>query len=245
MLDTHACEDDEPTAGLLIRRLEQVGSLSKQERQLVQGATFTIRHVGGNQDLVREGDPPLHCPLLLDGFACCYKMLESGQRQIVAFHVPTDLCNLTSLLLGTLDHGIATLTPGRVAFIPHATLLGWARLFPGLGHLLWRHALVDAAVSREWIVNVGRRNAAQRTAHLLCELALRLRRAGLARGPTYGLPLTQVVLADALGLTAVHVNRTLQWLRGEGLIEFGGGTLTVRDWTGLTRVAGFDPAYLE
>ena len=230
---------------VLVRKLEQFGTLSGQERTLVENASFAVRHVWDDQDLARQGDPPSHCPLLLDGFACCYKTLESGQRQIVAFHVPTDLCDLTSMLLGQLDCSIGTLTPARVAIIPNATILDWTRRHPGLGRLLWRASLVDAAVSREWVVNIGRRTAYQRTAHLLCEMAQRLRSAGLANGHTYELPLTQVELADALGLTPVHVNRTLQWLRGERLIEFGGGTLTVRNWRELKLAAGFNPAYLH
>lgn len=229
----------------LIRKLEQFGTLSEQEKLAVEGAALAIRRIEGDRDLVREGDRPAHCPLLLDGFACRYKTLENGQRQIMAFHVPSDLCDLTSLLLGKLDYSIGTLTPASVVLIPHATLLGWANGMPGLNQLLWRATLVDAAMAREWMVNVGRRTAYQRTAHLLCELALRMRLAGLAQGPACDMPLTQMELADALGLTSVHVNRTLQWLRSEGLIEFGGGTLTVWNWGELKRAAGFDPTYLH
>ena len=244
--DTLEYMEDETAAEPLVRRLEQLGPVSDQDRRLLRDGAFTVRQVSAHHDLLREGDRPLHCPLLLDGFACQHKTLEDGRRQIVAFHLPTDLCDLAgSLLLGKLDHGITTLTPARVAFIPNTTLLGWAALLPGLGLLLWRHTLVDAAASRAWVVNLGRRSAAQRTAHLLCELALRLRRAGLAQGASCALPLTQLMLADALGLTPVHVNRTLQGLRGEGLVEFGGGTLTVRNWSALVRAADFDPAYLQ
>lgn len=208
-------------------------------------AAFAVREIEDDQDLVREGDRPSYCPLLLDGFACRYKTLSNGQRQIMAFHVPSDLCDLTSLLLRTLDYSIGTITPARVALIPHATILGWTRSHPGLSQVLWRATLADAAMSREWIVNVGRRTAYQRTAHLLCELVQRIRAVGLANGNACELPLTQVELADALGLTPVHVNRTLQWLRGENLIEFSGGTLTVRNWRDLKHAAGFDPAYLH
>ena len=208
-------------------------------------ANFSLQHVEGDQDLVREGDRPSHSPLLIEGFACRYKTLENGQRQIMAFHVPTEICDLASVLLKRMDYSIGTLTPATVALIPHATILGWAKSHPGLGRILWRATLVDASVSREWIVNVGRRTAYQRTAHLLCELMLQMRSAGLAHGLACDMPLTQVVLADALGLTPVHVNRTLQWLRGEGLVEFGGGVLTVRNWRELKRAAGFDPTYLH
>ena len=228
-----------------IRRLEQLGTLSEQEKRVIMNANLTPQTNEDDQDLVREGDRPAYCPLLIEGFACRYKTLENGQRQIMAFHVPTELCDLTSLLLRRLDYSIGTLTPVRVIFIPHATILAWAKNHPGLAYLLWRATLVDASVSREWIVNVGRRTAYQRTAHLLCELVLQMRSAGLARGLTCDMPLTQGELADALGLTPVHVNRTLQWLRGEGLVEFGNGRLTVRNWRDLKRAAGFDATYLH
>ncbi len=231
-------------AGFLVRKLEQFGPLSEEERRLVEATAFVVRDVEADQDIARVGERLLHCPLLLDGFACRYRSLESGQRQIMAFLVPNDLCDLTSLLLRKLDHSIGTLTAARVAFIPHAAVLGWTKQYPALGQLLWRATLVDAAVAREWIVNVGRRTAYQRTAHLLCELMLRMRAAGRARGLACEMPLTQIELADALGLTPVHVNRTLQWLRGESLIELGSGTLTVRNWRELKRAGGFDPAYL-
>ena len=212
---------------------------------MVANAGFTLQQVEADQDLVREGDRPSWCPLLIDGFACRYKTLESGQRQIMAFHIPTDFCDLSSLLLRKMDYSIGTLTPVTVAMVPHATILAWTRSYPGLGQLLWRATLVDASISREWIVNVGRRTAYQRTAHLLCELMMQMRAAGLAQGLACDMPLTQVELADALGLTPVHVNRTLQWLRGEGLVEFGGGILRVRNWRELKRAAGFDVTYLH
>ena len=242
--DTSTCRNN-AQAEALINGLERIGSLSDQERSLLEGASFAVQHMGGNRDLVREGDRPSHCSLLLDGFACRYKTLENGQRQIVAFHVPTEFCDLTSLILGTLDYSVATLTPAKVVSIPHATILGWITQLPSLGDLLWQATLVDASVAREWVVNAGRRTAYQRTAHLLCELSLQMRSAGQANERTCRLPLTQVVLADALGLTPVHVNRTLRWLRGEDLIEFSGGVLTVLDWPGLKRAGGFAPAYLH
>jgi len=240
-----AGHDETGVVAAFIRRLEQFGELSKQEKQSIENSTFSVRQIGGDQDIVRVGDAPVYCPLLLDGFACRYKMLENGQRQIMALHVPNDFRDLTSILLKKLDHSIGTLTPAKVALIPHATILDWAWNHPGLGQLLWRATLVDAAVSREWIVNVGRRTAYQRTAHLLCELMLRMRAAGLAQGLACNLPITQIELADALGLTPVHVNRTLQWLRGESLIELSGKTLTVRNWRELKRAAGFDGTYLH
>ena len=163
----------------------------------------------------------------------------------MSFEIAGDLCDLHGVLLGEADHSITTLTPCTVASIPHQILTEWTVGRPAISRALWLASLVDAAISREWIVNVGRRTAYQRAAHLLCEVVQRLLSAGLVNGPAHELPLTPIVLADALGLTPVHVNRTLQWLRSEELIEFGGGILTVRDWPRLKQAGGFDPAYLH
>ena len=228
------------------REPHQLGYIFDLKRHVLKdGASFPVREVEGGRDLAREGDLLKHCPLLLDGFGCCYALLEDGQRQIVALHLPGDLCNLPSLLLGRPSHGLGTLTPARVVFVPHVTILAWKGQHTGRTQALWQATMVEAAISRAWVVNVGRRTAYQRTAHLLCEFLLRMRRAGLAQGLTCRMPLTRQELGDALGLTAVHVSRALEWLRNEHLIDLGDGTLTVRHWPELTSLAGFDPAYLH
>ena len=189
---------------------------------------------------------PAHCLLLLlDGVAAPYRSLGEDGRQIVAFHVAGDLVDLTSLLLGRVDHSVAAVTPARVLPVPHATIQGWIERYPRLGQRLWQDTLIDAAVFREWVVNVGRRTPYWRTAHLLCELVARLRAAGLAQGEPCKLPVPCPALADALGLSPVHVNRALQELRDEGLIELRGEALVVLDWRGLKQAAGYDPAYLH
>ena len=228
-----------------LRKLERLGPLSDVERGVLEAMPLNVRQVGADQDLVRDGERTSHCLVLLEGFACRSKMLADGRRQIMAFHIPGDVPDLTSLLLGKLDHNISTLTPVRVAPIPHATLLGWSEQHPNLGRLLWRDTLIDAAIFREWVVNVGRRSAHARVAHLLCELVTRLRTMGFAQGHSCDLPITQVELADATGMSAVHINRVLQELRGEGLIEIGGGTLVALDWAGLKQAGEFDPTYLH
>ncbi len=194
---------------------------------------------------MQEGERPTHCPILIEGFACSYKLLETGQRQIVAFHIPSDLFGMTSLQLGALDYSIGSLGSVTIALVPQQVLLDWSVQHPVLGQAIWRAALVEAASLREWVVNVGRRSAYQRTAHLLCELALRMQAAGLADGGECHLPVTQLALADAMGLTPVHVNRTLQWLRSEGLIRFGNGRLTIPDFEDLKQAGGFDDTYLH
>ena len=170
--------------------------------------------------------------------------MQDGQRQIMSFHFPGDILDLSGLLLGKLDHGIGTLTPVEVAPIAHTTLLGWIEQHPGLGRLLWQDTLADAAVFREWVVNVGRRPALARTAHLLCEMVARLQAVGL-EDQAFDLPITAIELADSTGLSVVHVNRVLQELRAKRLVEGRGETLAVLDWDGLRRVAGFDPDYLH
>ena len=233
------------TVAPLIRKLEVLGPLADEERRMMEGLHLCPRQVAADCDLVHEGERTSHCQLLVEGFACRYKVSQDGTRQIVSFHIAGDFVDLNSLLLGTMDHSIAAITPVQIASIPHATVLGWTQPYPNLVHLLWRDTLIDAATFREWVVNVGRRTAYQRTAHLLCELVARLRAVGLARGDVCDLPISQVKLADALGLSPVHTNRMLQQLRGEELIELGGGSLLVRDWEGLKRAGEFDPTYLH
>lgn len=228
-----------------IRKLEAFGPLPDEDRRSLEHVLESTRRVGVDRDLVREGDRPAACQLIVEGFAYRHRIMQDGRRQIMSFEIAGDLCDLHSFLLGQADHSITTLTPCTVASIAHSTLTEWTVRRLAISRALWLASLVDAAISREWIVNVGRRTAHQRAAHLLCEVMQRLHSAGLANGHTHELPFTPMVLADALGLTPVHVNRILQWLRGEELIEFGNGTLIVRNWPGLKQAGEFDPAYLH
>jgi len=222
-----------------------VAPLSAEENELLLAATADPRVVEAKQDIIREGDHPTQCTLIVDGFACRYKLVESGTRQILSFHIAGDFCDLQSLSLARMDHGISTVTKCSVAFVPHATIKGWCKKYPSLTVALWRDTLLDAAVFREWIVNVGARPAYERTAHLLCEVLVRLDAVGLVRDQSYSLPLTQAELADAIGVSPVHMNRVIQKLRKEDLITLQGGTLKVQNWEGLKSVGGFDPAYLH
>ncbi len=232
------------TIELLIRKLEQFGKLSSKERQVLENLSIDARHVGADQDLGQDGQRSSHCLLLLNGMVCRYRTMQDGQRQIMSFHFPGDILDLSGLLLGRLDHGIGTLTPVEVTPIPHATLLRWIEQHPELGRRLWQDTLVDAAVFREWVVNVGRRPALARISHLLCELATRLRAVGLD-DQAFSLPVTVIELADSTGLSVVHVNRVLQELRAKKLVESRGKVLAVLDWDGLRHAAGFDPDYLH
>ncbi len=164
-----------------IRKFERLVSLSSDERRALEELPMAIRAFPGRTDVVREGDSPGQCALLLDGWACCYKLVGAGQRQILSFHVAGDLLGLHGLFLPTLDHTIRVLTEARIAFISHRNLLELAARHSGIGAALWRHSLVDAAVFREWLVGMGQRSAVQRVAHLFCELYAKCEAAGLAR----------------------------------------------------------------
>ncbi|KAA2237816.1 Crp/Fnr family transcriptional regulator [Salinarimonas soli] len=204
-----------------------------------------VQETRADQDIVREGDRPSHCCLLLDGFACRYKFTQTGRRQIFAFHTPGDIPDILTLHLKTMDHSLGTITSCTLAFIAHDHLRDLLRRHPRLTDVFWRDTLIDAAIFREWMLGIGRRSAKTRIAHLFCEMVTRLTAVDLVDGNRSPLPITQTELGDALGLSTVHVNRTLQELRGDALLEWEGGVLTVLDWAGLKQVGEFDPSYLH
>lgn len=232
-------------AGPLIRKLENFAPLCGDDKRALDALMAReVRRYGAHEDIIHDGDRPDRVHVVLDGFACRYKMLEDGRRQITAFFVPGDFCDLHVFILRTMDHSIGALTPCTVSLVPREAVLGLLDR-PSLARALWWATLVDEAVLREWVVSVGRRDARERVGHVLCELHMRLRAVGLADGGACELPLTQVELADALGLSGVHVNRTLQELRAEGLIELRGKRLMILDAARLRRAARFDPNYLH
>lgn len=212
--------------------------------RLLDSVPVTVRDVARDQDLVREGEHSPSCILLQEGFACRYRTLSDGRRQIVSFHIAGDFLDLQGYLLDRLDHGIGTLTPSRIGMIPHSALETLMES-PTITRCLWRETVIDGAIHREWLVNVGRRTAYQRVAHIFCELVTRLQAVGLAREGVCDLPLTQSELADATGLSTVHVNRIIQELRRDGLITLKGRVFAAHDWAGLKNAAEVDPAYLE
>ncbi|WP_441011847.1 Crp/Fnr family transcriptional regulator [Methylobacterium sp. NMS12] len=230
---------------MLLRKLESIGTLSDVERQAIQGLPVRTQTLNARQDIVRDGDRPSHCCLILDGWACRYKLLHEGRRQILSFHIAGDVPDLQTLHLPTMDHSLATVTKATVAFIPHESLRELTVNFPSIGALLWRDTLVDAGIFREWITGLGRRSAFERIAHLFCEMYLKLQAVGLAGDFRCRMPTTQNDLADALGLTPVHVNRVLRDMRGLALITLRSSTLVIEAWDELLRVAEFDPTYLH
>ena len=202
------------------------------------------RTLPSGTDLIREGDRPEGLFVLLDGFACRYKLRENGARQIMSFLLPGDLCDLDGSLLQRMDHGIGTLSTCSVGRLPPEQVRELQR-HPSFGRTLRMAALTEEAIQREWIVNIGRRSAVERLAHLLCELLVRLRAVGLASGNSFDLPITQIDLADTTGMTSVHVNRSLGELRRLGLIERKGKRLTILDLPRLMDVAEFQADYLH
>jgi len=229
----------------LLRKLANFTALSKEESRAVVDACKDTREVAAHEDVIAQGDRTGGVKLLLEGFACRYKTLEDGRRQIVAFFVPGDLCDLRVFILKRMDHSIGAIASSRVATISPDNVLTLMRNYPTLTTALWWSTLVEEAIAREWILNVGQRNALERMAHLFCELLYRFRAVGLNQGMSCTLPLTQVELAESLGLSSVHVNRTLQALRRRKLITLDAGTLTLRDLPALEELSLFNPEYLH
>ena len=238
MLDTH---DLSP----LVRRWSKHADLSEEDREAILSLPFTRRSFGKDAYIVREGQEPTDCSLLLKGFAFRQKLLRDGGRQIISFHIPSEFVDLQNGVLGMADHNVQSLNRCELAMIPQQALVEVVNTRPTVRLALWVDTLIDASIFREWVVNVGRRDSRSRLAHLLCELAFRLERIGADKGGAFDFPLTQEQLADATGLTAVHTNRTLQSLRRDGLLQLTSGNLSVLDWEGLREAGDFDELYLH
>jgi CRP-like cAMP-binding protein len=236
---------DQHATTMLIRKLESIGTLSDAERRAIECLPVRVHHLEARQDIVRDGDQPTHCCLVISGWTCRYKLLSEGKRQIFSFHIPGDIPDLQSLHIHTMDHSLATVTKAIVAFIPHESLWALTAKHPNLAALLWRNTLIDAGIFREWMIGMGRRSAFERIAHLFCEMYLKLQAVGLAGDYRCPMPITQVDLADALGLTSVHVNRVLKEMRGQTLITLRSSTLVIEAWDELLSVSEFDPTYLH
>ena len=230
----------------LLAKLETFTDLRESDRALLAGLCRDIRTFEPKRHVIREGDRPQQVHLMVEGWAARYKAMPDGSRQIVAFLLPGDFCDLHVAILGEMDHAIVAVTQCRVAFIPSAEMDELTSHHEGLTRALWWGTLVDEAVLRSWIANNGRREAEARIAHLLCELHARMKLIGLVSSEDrFNLPITQEEIADATGLTPVHTNRMLQRLRQMGLIDLHDRVLTVLDLPQLRRVAGFDPNYLH
>jgi CRP-like cAMP-binding protein len=229
----------------LYRRWGRQLQLSGEDRRALEALPWNRRVCPRDTYLAREGEPATVCTLLLAGFAFRQKLVSDGARQIISIHIAGEFLDLQNCLLDIADHNVQCLTRCSVAVVHKAALLELMAERKNIRQGVWIDSLIDSSVFREWVVNVGRRDARARIAHLLCELAARLRALGAGDGAMYDFPLTQEQIADCTGLTAVHTNRTLQSLRRDGLISLGSGKLTVLDWDALCEVGDFNERYLH
>jgi CRP-like cAMP-binding protein len=228
----------------LLMKLRARDAIGPEEEQALREGVGPAKLVPAETVIVPAGKELDRSTILLDGILCRYKDLSGGQRQITELHCAGDFADLHSFTLKHLDHGVMALTPCRIAEMPHERLTAITERFPHLVRVLWFVTNLDAAIHREWEVSLGRRSALQRTAHLFCEMQLRLSLVGLSTEQGYDFPITQAVMAECLGLTSVHVNRVLKELRERDLVEFRSGRVRIADLTALREVAEFDPAYL-
>ncbi|WP_267361115.1 MULTISPECIES: Crp/Fnr family transcriptional regulator [unclassified Methylobacterium] len=230
----------------LIAKLEQFTHLSNEDRLMLQTLTSEpVRSYMPGTDIVREGDAPQTVRLILSGWAYRYKQLPDGRRQVIALFLPGDLCDHNVFILSEMDHSIGALSAVTLVEIPPAAFEAMMAAHPRVTRALWWESLVNAAMQREWMLNLGRRMAPERLANLFCEVFYRLRAIGLTQGDSCEMPLTQADLADVIGMTSVHVNRVLQTLRRQQLVELRGRRLTIPDLPALERAALFNPNYLH
>jgi CRP-like cAMP-binding protein len=230
----------------MARTLSYRIKLNAEDRAAILALPHDVRTIERGHFVVREREKTIHSCLMLSGVSARSKIVGTGHRAIVAVHVKGDMVDLQNSLLEVADHSVEALTTIKVAMIPRNEIIRLAEDRPQVGRALWRDTLVEGSISREWVANVGRRDARTRLAHVLCEFAVRLRVAGLADGDEYELPMTQEQLADATGLTAVHVNRTIRTLETEGLLERPHPrAIRYSDWRAIAEVGDFDSNYLH
>jgi CRP-like cAMP-binding protein len=229
----------------LVTKLMVSNVLDEVDIQAIQNLPTRSRVLGARKVIVAEGDRPRECCLIGEGFAFRSKSTSDGARQILSLHIPGEIPDLESLHLRRMDHDLVTLTRCELEFVPHEAMRALTRARPNVMGLFWRETLVDSAVFREWVVNVGQRSATARIAHVLIELFHRLKAIGRARDDVFEFPITQTELADCVGLSSVHVNRVLQDLRKQGLIRVNRSEFQLLRPRELKEIAEFAPAYLH
>jgi CRP-like cAMP-binding protein len=229
----------------LLWRLERYSALDLQVRQRISELPLVVTNVAANQEITHQGDRPSRCTLVLGGFLYTHKRVSGARRQITSFLIPGDLVDLQALYLHSIDYNLSALGSAVVAFLPHAALKEMLDRSPQLTQVFWRETFIEAAIFREWVTNVGRRESVVRVAHLICELAARLQAVDLARDLCFTIPLTQAELADACGISSVHANRVVQELRRLGLVEWDSKQVRILDWDGLVRIGDFSAEYLQ
>ncbi|WP_076070252.1 Crp/Fnr family transcriptional regulator [Sphingomonas montana] len=232
-------------ANRFVEKLSGLAELTAADKAALEKATARPRRYVARQDLIREGDEPGPMFVVLEGWVCRYKILPSGTRQIMAFLMPGDACDLHIKLLAEMDHSIQALTTAMIATVSRDEMQALMSGHPNVASAMYSAQLVDEGIMRAWIVSMGRRSSPERVAHLMCELYLRARNIGLTGNGEFALPLSQLVLADALGMTAVHINRVLKELRLTGAMALKRGSVTILDPVKLVQIAGFDENYLH
>jgi CRP-like cAMP-binding protein len=229
----------------ILRRLEQIGKLAEEDKAALLSLRGTTRKLKRGEDVLKEGEHPTEAVIVLSGLLLRYRFSPNGSRQIHSFYIPTDTPCLESMPMEVMDNSLAAAAPSHVGLVEHVELARVMDERPHLLTLIWRETLIQGALVREWLMRNSQMLAHAQMAHFFCEIMTRARAAGVADGDSCAFPITQEDLADALGMTTVHVNRTLQILRAGGLMEFRGGKLTVRDLPQLSEIAEFDPSYLH
>jgi CRP-like cAMP-binding protein len=229
----------------LLRRLNTVSGLDDADIAAIRALPINVRHWEAGRTVVSDGSRPTECVLVIEGFCVRAKTTVTGQRQILSIHIPGEIPDLQSLHLHRMDHDLIAVAPSTLGFITHASLRGLTRANPNIAEVLWRDTLIDSAIFREWIVNVGQRPAVNRLAHTVVELRMRLAVTGREAGDTFEMPLTQEQISEALGITPVHANRIIRQLRDDGIIDISRGRVTVLDEAKLAELAQFDDRYLH
>jgi len=236
--------DDDPVV-VLRRKLVSIGQIGEDDLRALSALPWRVEMQRRGAEVVADGIVSKRCCLLIRGYMHRQKILENGARQILAFHFAGDIPDLQSLHVELMDHALIATSDCKVAFIEHEPLRALSHRHPVAGDRLWRTSLIDAAIFRAWIMAMGRKPAPEQLAHLICECFVRMAAVGLTEKNSCFLPITQEQLADALGLSAVHTNRSLQELREQELVEWSSGMVVIRDWSRMRLRAGFDPAYLH
>lgn len=230
---------------VMLRKLSEHSFLAQEDIMGLRSLSIHDRAVRADEDVVRQGDAPQLAVVVIEGMLARYHTLSSGTRQYLSFHITGDMPDAQALFLETMDHSVCAVDRARVALVPHKELLAMFVLRPALGFAIWRETLIDAAIFREAITNNSSRTARARMAHFFCEQYYRAQMLEPTMSGTCRLPLSQTQLGQALGMSLVTVNRTLQQLRGTRCVDLREGMLSVRDWPRLVQLGQFDPSYLH
>ena len=245
-MEGDAALDREVVLAALLRRLSTVtGLLDEADVTAIRGLPIVVRRWEAGRPIVCDGDRPTECCLLIEGFCVRAKTTASGHRQILSIHVPGDIPDLQSLHLHRMDHDLIPVVPSTIGLISHTALRALTRARPNVAEKFWRNSLIDAAIFRQWIVNVGQRPADSRLAHLVLEVRHRLDVVGRAARDTFEMPLTQEQIAEALGITPVHANRIVRQLREATIVDISRGRVAVLNEAKLAQLAQFDVSYLH